>query len=156
MEGSPSFIFRTWGWLFLESGRLGRVTSEEGFDRLHKGLFNELSECWECVAEKPLSCGGAVKLINLLILHGCMHDYELKNREELLRYIHVPLDKYVLAAIRRCEIGVEIPTDPSMGDVKNYDDYMKIQGFIRELARASGTEPVILNYIAWEETHNVR
>ncbi len=156
MKGPPSFIFRTWGWLFLESGRLGHITGEEGVDKLHKVLTDELSKCWECVAEKPLSCGGAVKLINLLILHECMHDYDLKNREELLRYIHVPLDKYVLTAIRKCDIGVKIRSNPSMGHIKNYEDYMRIQRFIRELTQACGTEPMILNYLAWEQTHTVR
>jgi hypothetical protein len=156
MKGPPSFVFRTWGWLFLKSGRLGRVTSQESFDNLHKALCLELSDCWKCVATKTLSCGGAVKLIDLLIQLTCKHDHKLKNRKVLLNYIHVPLDKYVLKAIRGCDVGVRIPSNPSMGNVKSYKDYMRIQGFIRHLARASGTEPAILNYVAWERTHTVR
>ena len=156
MKGPPSFIFRTWGWLFLKSGRLGQVTSQEGFDELHKALFHELSDCWKCVAKKTLSCGGAVKLIDLLIQLVCKHDHKLKNKRVLLKYAHVPLDKYVLSAIRGCDIGVRIPSNPSMGNVKSYKDYMKIQGFIRDMTRASGTEPAILNYLAWERTHTVR
>ena len=145
---------KTWGWLFLESGRLGQITTQQDFDDLHKLLFDELRECWLCVSEKSLSPGGAVKLINLLILHECMHDLELRNRSGLLKLIHVPLDRYVLSGIRAATQGLDIPSNPSMGVIRDYAHYLRIQTGIRDLTGPLNLEPIIVNYATWGVLHD--
>jgi hypothetical protein len=162
--GKPSHIFRTWGWTLLHSQRLKPIRNEADFDRLHVKLVEELRACWQCVAEKPISYGPATKLLNLLILHACQCDLDLTNREQLIDYVHVPLDEYVLRAIRQLmwleptfpsslKKSVMDRAHPSMGSITEYAEYRFVQTWIRKLAKEAGAPAIILNYLAWELPH---
>jgi hypothetical protein len=162
--GKPSHIFRTWAWTLLHSQRLKPIRNERDFDRLHAKLVEELRTCWQCVAEKAISYGPATKFLNLLILHACQCDAALTNRKQLIDYVHVPLDEYVLRAIRQpmcleptfpqsLKTSLMGRAHPSMGSITDYSEYRFVQAWIRKLAEEAGASAIILNYLAWELPH---
>ena len=153
MEASPSSIFRAWAFQFLETNDLAQIESRSHFDASHRRYVDRLRRCWECAAGTALHYGGAVKLVDLLLLYACKHFHCLGNRLQLMHYIHVPLDRFVLLAIRDCGTRVEIPLEPSMGSIKTEHDYLKIQNFLRELADEAACEPVVIDYLAWAQQH---
>lgn len=105
--------------------------------------------------------GQAAKMIDLVIIGGYQSrqlDAELLDKARW--FVHVPLDEYVLVAIRNCaktfpgpEAIRNIPSQPSMGFVTLPEEYKALQSGIRSVAKQAQVPPLVLNFITWTASH---
>ncbi|MFL6351624.1 MAG: hypothetical protein ACJ74Z_07215 [Bryobacteraceae bacterium] len=131
--------------------------NEMSFDKAHSELVDSLIEGWP----SAINYGQAAKLTDLAVLSGYESSQlspELLDKASSL--IHVPLDEYVLVAIRICaktfpgpDAIRNISTRPSMGFVKSQRQYKAFQSGIRSVATKAGVPPLVLNYITWTKSH---
>ncbi len=81
------------------------------------------------------------------------------HRNELIEFLHVPLDSYSLLAIRRClsetTTGrrVKISGNASMSSVKSERMYASIRKAIREIAGEASVPPIYFDLLAWNRPH---
>lgn len=153
----PSKRFRTWA---MESDvqsafeSLIRSSDAGAFDFAHDALVNLLVRAWE----EPLSYGQAAKLINLAVRFACESPFVSDSDfERAVKHIHVPLDRCVLLAIRRCianpPYSIALGSQPTMSTVRDLETYRAIQEYIRRLAQEAGVHPILVDFVAWVETH---
>lgn len=160
----PSRLFRGWAFTFLQSGRFFQLAANpERFDGEHACVVRELCEYWQCVAEKDIQYGRAVKLLNLLVRDACESYLIGDEYERIVNRIHVPLDEYVLTATSPFfqadleRAGCPLREGPlSMGAVQNEKQYRVIQDSIRSLTKAANAPPIIVDYLAWVRQHKNR
>jgi hypothetical protein len=154
----PSIIFREWAATKLKSSQpleLGRIDSHADFNMLLCVLVGRLAKVWQRRGKKPICFGGKTKLVNLLLKalvrwEGLTDD----QRAKLIPLLHVPLDSYTIAAVRRfADVGVRIPKGASMSFVKTQAMYDKFQQTMREVAAEAGVPPICVDLLAWDYAH---
>jgi hypothetical protein len=155
---TPSATFRPWA-LEVVTGHqyemLAVISDQAQFDAWLARLGGDLERRWKKEQHEYIRCGPKYKLLDLLIRMLC----EWPEMPEevclaLVHFVHVPLDKYVLGALRGCVrsfdgkdiIGL-IPESPGMGFVRDYEMYMALQCGIRGWADAAGVPPIALDYL---------
>src|SRR5262249_38703650 len=123
-------------------------------------LADDLTEYWRAEGKQQLAFGPCRKLLNLLFRNTVRwSEISSTNRGHLIRLLHVPLDEYSLVAIRAIagsgELGqsIKIPTKPSMGFIQSLDQYVQIQGVMRQIASFAGMVPISLDLVAWNTAH---
>jgi len=155
---TPSATFRPWA-LEVVTGQqysnLAGISIRAQFDVWLAQLGGDLERRWEREQHERIRCGGKFKLLDLLTRMLC----EWPGMPEdlcstLIFFVHVPLDKYVLSALRGCIRSFEekdviglIPENPGMGFVRDYEMYMALQRGIRGLADVAGVPPIALDYL---------
>jgi hypothetical protein len=160
----PSRVFREWAYQGFGSGLLGEflaLHSRTSFDSWLEKLSRNFQRYWRARTGKEIPFGPARKLPNLLLKRLCLfRDVEQETVHRLVWFLHVPLDKYSLAAIRYCvpvfpnprAIG-KIPSSPRMGIVRNEEMYAALQGGIRLVARGAQVPPIALDLLSWNAAH---
>jgi len=158
----PSVVFRTWGEAalterdFLDS--LKSVRSRNSYDEWLTAFAKDFRNYWRREMRKPISFGHSLKLPNLVVKGLLARDLPGKMRQRLVWFLHVPLDSYTIQAIRNCFDGSSagigtIPSNASMGFVKDQRMYDSLQEQIRSLAKEAGVPPIALDYLAWDGSH---
>ena len=74
-------------------------------------------------------------------------------RHTLINYLHVPLDQYVLVAIRNCISDPEIPRTATMGFVSGETMYNQIQREIRKLTHKAQVPAIYFDILVWDMRH---
>ena len=134
LRGRPSQIFRSWA--LQQQGtfsRLANVRSQLHFDYGLFRLADDLKQSWP--GKPKLSVGARFKLLNLLAKMHC-ESLSPEKWSQLIAFLHVPMDKCVLTAIRGIvrdtRIG-QIPGKPTMSFVGTEEQYCALQEAFRQL-----------------------
>lgn len=159
---TPLINFQHWAGQHFQKDQFASLIGqpdEMSFDRAHSKLVDNLISGWPAA----IKYGQAAKLIDLAVRSGyesSLFDTELLDKAEW--FIHVPLDEYVLVAIRSCaktfsgpDAIRHIPKRPSMGFVKSYEEYKALQYGIRSVAKKADVPPIVLDHIRtlWKQSH---
>jgi hypothetical protein len=164
MPFPPSVFFRTWALEQLAHGdmipTLERIYSQQEYDSWLGEFAERLSIAWESKMGKKIQYGKKMKLCNLLLRHLILWT-QLKTeiRDRLSRFVHVPLDQFVLVAIRNCidpdDQGriKRIPQNATMSFPRDKDMYMRIQHNIRSIADEANVPTTFVDILAWHDRH---
>ena len=141
---------------------LERIYSQQEYDCWLGEFAERLSVAWELKmgTANTIQYGRKMKLCNLLLRHLTFWtQWTTEMRDRLISFVHVPLDQFVLVAIRNCihpddqsRIG-RIPLNATMSFPQNEDIYMRIQRNIRSIADAADVLPIFVDILAWHYTH---
>jgi hypothetical protein len=159
----PSVVFRKWGeTALMDRGfldKLKSVRSRSSYDQWLIAFTKDFRDYWEREMRKPISFGPSFKLPNIVV-KGLLASRLLPDtaRSRTFWFLHVPLDSYTIQAVRKCldkpSVEIEtIPSNASMGFVKDQSSYDNLQKQIRSLADQAGVPPIALDYLAWDASH---
>jgi hypothetical protein len=154
---SPAKVFRGWAqhWLIgrNEFQKLSELKDLDAYDKWLKRCVSSLQRYWQRKTKSPLNIGPAYKLANLL-MKRTSQELPGKHKAQVFKWLHVPLDRYTLAAIRVVIVlpgDRSIPVTAGMAFIDNFTDYCHIQRCIRKFARNAGVPPIALDYIAYNQ-----
>lgn len=164
---TPSKSFHTWTVEHFRKEDFKKLidqSDEISFDEAHSELVDSLIESWpDCInyGHAAINYGQAAKLTDLAVLAAYQSSQlDTTDLNKAARFIHVPLEEYVLLAIRNCaktfpgpDAIRKIPPKPSMGFVRSHRQYMALQCGIRFLAKKADVPPLVLDFITWKESH---
>jgi hypothetical protein len=163
MNRKPSVIFRDWAFSRLspdDLDRLQAVERQDAFDEILDNLRLDLTAYWRDEGGQPLQFGASRKLTDLLMKAVARWTgLPAEVRQRLVHFLHVPLDQFVLAAIRNC-VGaphsghpLRIPRNATMRFVDNQELYDRIQAVMREVADEATVPPICIDLLAWNLAH---
>lgn len=155
---SPSKLFREWAVGQLEARETVRVLatmrSQAAYDVWVEKLSARLRTHWRKQTDNSLNYGASRKLIDLLLKGYARWNWSGLNeaqRENLISYLHVALDRYVLREIRLCEpsLGKEVPATASMAFVNTKSRYDRIQREIRKITDEAQVPAIYFDVLVW-------
>lgn len=168
MPCKPSEVFRAWASEQLRDKstikRFKNLSSQRQYDRWIKKFSEGFRRYWEqkMGAENSIYYGPGRKLPNLLLKRLVLWD-QIADRQHkrLIEFLHVPLDKFTLAAIRNCisefpeesKVIGSIRRNATMRFVDSEEKYTKIQRIIRRIGKQAGVPPIYLDVLAWDMYH---
>ncbi len=167
MPEPPSEVFRDWAR--RRTGRAGfarelaKFAYQREFDRWHAAFCGDFCRYWLHRMGRHINFGPGRKLPNLL-LEGLTNwnELTLTSRRQLIRFTHLPLDGFILGALRNCipdfrkeaaEIGRRIPYGATMSYVNNQSVYDAVQRVARGIATKAGTPPIYLDKLIYGGQH---
>lgn len=100
---------------------------------------------------------GASRKLPDLLLKGFVRWTGLREglRQRLIKFLHVPLDAFTLAAIRNCIADPEIPPDATMRFVAGPTMYNQIQNAIRAVTNQAKVPAIYFDVLIWDMSHLV-
>lgn len=160
---SPSEIFRPWAHRqmgFAAVAELGEVTNQSQMDSILDRRFQDLTAQWLRQSGRVFHYGNGRKLVNLLH-KSIVRDIGVstEGRTRAIPFLHVPQDKYVLAAVRLSAASglygnpIEIPQNSTMGYLTSQAEYDSFQLLMRRIAQAAGVAPICIDLLAWDRSH---
>jgi hypothetical protein len=105
--------------------------------------------------------GCLLKLVNLLTKHMIFYQgMPPRIARRLTEFLHVPLDRYSLLAVRKCfaafpdrdSVG-EIPLSATMSFVRSPKMYNALQSGMRRIAKSAEVPGIVIDVLAWNERH---
>ena len=136
---------------------LNSITSQECWNELVNGASNYLMVKFNnSNSTSPLKGGRAKKLVNLVFKYLMLHEnIDTKKVEQLIPFLHVPLDSYSLQGIRNIAPEFNIHKNVSMGWDELDDDslYLKIQEWIGGECAKHGCYRIHYEIAAWDTAH---
>ncbi len=164
LKESPMNIYRDWAsdfvmWLGYTEFR--EVTDREGFEVFHRKAQQSCERAFQKQgANSGLTYGQTTKLVDLL-LKRLVRFPEIPDDERvrLSEFLHVPLEKYTLIAIRELEVidgegkPVKIPKSATMANITRADVYTGIQSLFNDMAKEAEAPTIFLDYLLWEMQH---
>jgi hypothetical protein len=119
--------------------------SQIAFDDWHYDKCMRLKGIFGQFPEPALHIGQAQKWLNMTFKYAyTFGEYRLPGFAQLYPYCHVPLDSLLLDQIRKR--GAQIP-DISWSRLDDYDEYLKLQVWIREQFRLP---PLDVEFFLWQ------
>jgi len=166
-DPGPKEVFTAWAREKLRSDRFQQCVlcpDQPAYNKWLEELAGRLREHWPTMQKPPrgIEYGQSRKLTNLLMKHYALWTGLTEStREQLIDFLHVPLDEYVLIGIRTCigeypHYSVEIPSNPSMSAVKDKKMYYRIQGALRHIAGLANVPAIYLDVFFWDLNHRER
>jgi hypothetical protein len=160
MPNKPSVVYRNWARKELTSKRflsgLRRIKTANEYDKWLELLSKRFVRYWnkEMGLGKKMPYGPGRKLPNLLMKQVVLWD-ELKKREKerIVKFLHIPFDSYTLIAIRNSIPDVKIPRTVTMGFVENAKIYNALIDASRKISRRAKVPPILIDVLAWDEAH---
>ncbi len=155
-EYPPSIVYKEWinknNIFKIYLPLLNRINSYESFLEIHKSISNNLDMFWTEKQKKKLSVSQKYKIIDLLLKFLAKVKYQRFNNinKNIVKFAHIPLDKYSLIAIKKFFFGIVISSKPSMGDIKDEETYFFIQNQIRNLTKLVKIPNLYFDYYAWD------
>jgi hypothetical protein len=148
----PLSIFRYWAFDYLNDNQIIlNIKSTNNFKKIRSDALKNLIEFW------TINDGGKPefyqfnKLIDLLF--KCLPLWmklDTTTKLWLFNNVNVPLDKFSLDLLRRCNEKLNIPKNASMNYVTSRN-YNKLQVEIIKLCNEHA--PILFDLYAWDETH---
>lgn len=154
----PSVVFRAWAAEELESetfmAELNNLSSTNDFDEWIRRLCSRFNSAWHAAMGVQIPYGPRRKLPNLLMKEFALWTgLDDARRATLVRWLHVPLDKYTLLAMRNCVTDVSIPKSATMRFVTSQAMYDRLQSVIREFAAKAEVPAIYFDNLAWNVAH---
>jgi hypothetical protein len=161
MPHRPSEVFRHWaldalvGRRFIHS--LKTVSSRSDYEIWLTALVRDFQTCWRSRMGSEVPYGPAYKLPNLLLKCVAVRpEVPLIQQEQLVGWLHIPLDSYTIQALRdwlRLPGGGRIPSGATMQFVRNAQLYEAFQCEIKRIAQLANVPPIAFDYLAWDAGH---
>ena len=155
----PSDLFRSCvsKELFVDGfAEFCRVNTNEAYRDWAFHLARQLVRCWGKELDSKLEFTRAMKLVNLLAKALCTVSPAWPTlSHKIAPSIDVALDQYSLRPLA-CVEGFGRLRNASMGDIKDKDEYERIQNKIAELCKRAGKPPVAYDFLMWDTTHSER
>ena len=160
MPEKPSEVYKAWASKFSCDARYVKyidellcIDSSEDYNKWISKLSKSLNRFWYRHMGQEMDYASRRKLPNLFLKRLVLWD-ELKSptRNRLIRYLHIPWDKYTLAGIRNC-VEDRIPKNATMGFVDNRIIYNTLQQAIRRIAKKAGVPPIYYEVLLWDLNH---
>ncbi len=160
MPEKPSEVYRAWASKFSSDARylkyvdeLFCINSNEDYDKWIAKLSMSLNRFWYRHMGLEMDYAPRRKLPNLFLKKLVLWD-KLKSptRNRLIRYLHIPWDKYTLSGIRHC-VEDRIPKNATMGFVDNIKIYNTLHQTIRRIANKAGVPPIYYDVLLWDLNH---
>lgn len=154
----PSEVFREWASKTLNDSRflenLIKIDDESKFDEWHTELCDSFMQHWKVSMTKDIGFGPSRKLPDLLLRVLVFNRNILPERDKarLMKFLHVPLDRFVLQAIKNV-INHKNIKNLTMTGIDNSNKYNQIQQTIREISKKAKTPPIYLDILAWDKMH---
>lgn len=158
----PAQVFREWAK--QEFGRtLGKyrcAKTQRDFDKWLGDVVQSLQETWPKETGQKLGFGPSLKLVNLVAKNLCICEgIKSEDGKRVARYLHVPLDRYTIVALRNCSSDVsvaawKIPSGATMSFIQKPELYWAFQYRIRELACAADVPPIVFDFVCWNDPHS--
>ena len=157
--GGPKHIFTRWARdaLNREAFTIASLHSHPKYDQWLESFADDLRSSWPRRTEdgERINYGQSRKLTNLL-LRQCLFWNRIDDdeRKRLLSLLHVPLDEYVLVALRKTlasSYGIRLGAQPGMSSVTDKSMYAIIQRAIRDIAQSASVPPIYLD--VWPLMH---
>jgi hypothetical protein len=156
---SPSIQYEKWASTmdaYQIIRKLEKVKKQSDYDELLFKIANSLKNSWKVKNEKgqtsKMNIGIALKIINLLMKH--LVYVNLKERKDLIRFLHVPWDKFTLQPLKNIWLGTpRIVSNSSQGFVKSKEQYIELHNFITTLTNKTGVKRIIYEFWAWDSKH---
>ena len=153
----PSALYRKWATPWLRSGlpELRAIQSHEEMGRFVATAAQKLDKHWtrETKGRHNLGFGRAAKMLNLTIKYAMWLDaFTEDERNRLIPYLHVPLDRFTLRGVIQLLPGLKIPATALMGFVTERRQYERIQNEILELCNPD-FYPIEYEFVVWNLTH---
>jgi hypothetical protein len=160
MPQKPSVVCRTWASAEFQSQKviseLRRMSSQPQYDKWIKEFSGRLSRTWRKQMGTSMPYGPGRKLPNLLLKHFALWaKLDDVQRDNLLNYLHVPLDNFTLVGIRNCIEDYKIPKNATMRFVDGETMYDQIQQAIRNVAQSAEVPAIFFDVLAWDVSHQV-
>lgn len=158
MPQPPSRIIREWEFFYFSRPTtldtiLG-IQSQKEYDAWHARFCRSFARYWQSAMGEPIGFGPSTKLPNLIMkLFVLWNGLGKAERKRLIKYLHVPLDRYSLVAIRNCLPEANIPSNATMGFITDKDGYWCIQNELRRIARKARVAPIHYDVLAWNYRH---
>jgi hypothetical protein len=163
----PSERFQDWRWRYAGAElleELGRVESQEDWDRLVFSLGESLTADWGDRNDKGgpsrMMEGVAMKIVNLVLKHLAYSEHNPK--PEVRAWLHVPWDRFTLQPLRKIwkthAVELGLPSIPKgkkgMGFVENLEIYHAFWELISRISREAGVFPIHYEFLAWDKAHS--
>lgn len=158
----PSTVFRQWANKSLNKNTLvefKKLNSQEKYDRWLEKFSDDLGSYWmqEMGPDNLILYGPERKLANLLMKRLLLWKEIACVRNQLVKYIHIPLDSMSLSIVRGCiyrkdyakSIG-EIDGSVTMKFVRNKEMYNAIQQIMRTIAKEAKVPTIYIDVLAWD------
>ena len=160
----PSGVYRKWAAKQLKDKhflrRLLKINSQPKYDDWHNRLCNSFKQYWEreMKIKDQRFFGPSRKLPDVLMKIIVLLWDKIPERKRLLllKYIHIPLDSYVLEAMKHLIPIKDIVKPPkgkglTMSSVDTLYKYKKIQNEIRSIADKANIHPIYLDLLLWNK-----
>lgn len=155
-KNKPSEVFREWAQRALSKrtlDELSKVRSQRKYDEWLWRLVRNFQKEWNSKM-RPIPYGPHVKLVNLLVKFLCTSDVIDQTKiRRFIWFLHVPLDSYTIAAVRKIVAVGPIRKNATMGFIKSRELYDTLQLEIRTIARKAKVPPIALDCLAWDSRH---
>ncbi len=156
---SPSIQYEKWASTmdaYQIVIKLQKVKKQSDYDELLFRIANSLNNSWKVKNENgqtsKMNIGIALKITNLLMKH--LVYVNLKERKDLIRFLHVPWDKFTLQPLKSIWLGTpRIVSNSSQGFVKSKEQYMELHNFITTLTDKIGVKRIRYEFWAWDNKH---
>ncbi len=167
MPQRPSQVYRSWAYKRLQDTKvveqIGNLNSQEEYDWWIEDFSTNFRSYWSrrMGKEKRIPYGPSRKLPNLLMKHVVLwNNFDKEQRSSLIRFLHIPLDRYSLLAIRNCilephrQIVGRIPKNVTMKFVGSPAKYNALQSCFRAVAEEAKVPAIYLDVLAWNKSHD--
>lgn len=164
LKDSPMTIYRDWASdfvMWLGYSEFSEVTDRETFQAFHRRARESCERYYQKHgANAGLTFGMTAKLVDLL-LKRLVRFPEIPDAErlQLSEFLHVPLEKYTLNAIRELDVmdaegkKVPLPKTITMAHVTREEIYTGIQTLFIDMAKEAEVPPILLDYLLWDMQH---
>ena len=159
----PAKLFREWAASHLSfsvATELREIRDQSRYDRFLSDCAKRLARYWLAETRTELPLGSGRKLLDLLFKKVIWWtEIPDADRQRLIPFLHVPLDKFSLAAVRQCAASgafmppIGIPRNASMGFVTSMKQYNRLQQLMQRIAGEAGVPPICIDLLAWNMPH---
>jgi hypothetical protein len=152
----PSKIFREWAISEFTSQheRVLSIRTRTEYGRWLESSCERLNEFWKSNMGASMNYGPRRKLPNLLMKQFVLwREINEDQRFSLLHFLHVPLDKYSLVALRRCYPHLRIRSSSTMSFVDGREKYENIQQAIQSICTRANLPAIYFDILTWDKAH---
>lgn len=152
----PSDIFRGWANDFFESSllRIKTIQNKDEYQLLVDTAAIDLCNHWDSQMCYPLGYGRGAKLLNLALKWlACLNDFNPKQKHNLIRLQHVPLDSYTIRALKIIAPELNIKSNETMTCIKTPERYRAFQNKIADITEEADTPAIYYDFVAWNLAH---
>jgi len=164
LKESPMNIYRDWASdfvMWLGYADFQEVTDRESFEAFFNRAVASATKAFQKNGGNSLlTYGQMTKLADLLLKRLVrFHEISDANRARLSEFLHVPLEKYTLLAIRDMDVRdregakIAIPKTASMSFITTEATYLGIQDCFAAIAKEADVPPILLDYLLWDISH---
>lgn len=135
---------------------LSKISNQEEYDTFLFEIADSLVTSWNDKNENggisKMNIGISLKIMNLLMKH--LTFVHFGDKSNIIRYLHVPWDKFALRPLHNIWNGnPRIDSSSSQGFVKNIEQYLELHTLITSIVFQAGVDRITYEFWAWDNEH---